>query len=265
VVAGYLDSLGVMKAAALISQAVLAVLACTVLAVGSGAAYAEVWAFFPLAILSSMITIVAVVRPVGRLGRRLVIALNSAFVLLFFAGLAGRAVSPPTTPQHVPLTWYILALFVFALPYCFSIMALRRQSSEMESASSKHVKVTLSKLQLTGIVVLTAILSAVASGYVTLQATTQVFGILVLDNMVSELRVVSTSLKLLRDDHRDRAAELLCTYLEDIAPRAKGLDDAVHNGIFPLWHYSNSAITPKLERIEKYRATTIDAKFEKCR
>ena len=123
---------------------------------------------------------------------------------------------------------------------------------------------TLSKIQLTGIVALTTILSAAASGYVVAQATAQVLGVLVLNNMVSDLRVVSTSITLLRDDRRDRVPGLLCTYLEDIAPQAKGLDDDVRNGILPLWAYSTSRIAPKLERIEKYRATTIDAKFEKC-
>ena len=252
-----------MKAAALVSHAILAALAFIVLLTLPGRSHMDA-AILSIVILSSIVTLVAVVRPFGPLSRRLVIALNSAFVFLSFAVLAGLAAFPFYLSSPPPLARGVLGIFAFALPYCFSLMVLRRQLSNMEGATSKDAKMTLSKIQLTGIVVLTAVLSAATSGYVMFQMTGQILGVLVLDNTVNDLRVVSTSLMLLRDDRRDRVPGLLCNHLEDIALRAKRLDSSVHKGIFPLWGYSNSQIAPNLERIERYRATTIDAKFEKC-
>jgi hypothetical protein len=125
-----------MKIAALISQGTFAILTFVAFVMLPTGSYTYAWVPF-VVLFCSVATAVALVRPFGTAGRWLVIALNCAFVLLSFVALVGFSFSSPN-PRRPPFGWGVLAILIFALPYCLSILALRRQMSIARLEHSKH-------------------------------------------------------------------------------------------------------------------------------
>lgn len=130
-----------MKAAALVSQGIAAYLA--VLLVGSffalpaGSYKGNAWPPF-VVLMCSVITVVAIVRPFGAVGRWLAIALNSAFVVFCFIVLIVLTFSSPIPSLPISRREGVLVPLAFALPYCLSILALRRQLSIAQLKGPQH-------------------------------------------------------------------------------------------------------------------------------
>ena len=124
-----------MKIAALIGQAIVAALTFTAFVKLPEGSYTYVWVPF-VVLFTSVVTIVAVIRPFGSMGRWLLIALNCVFLLLSIVAITGLAFFP-LIPRDQSISWAVLAVLVFALPYCFSILALYRQAVA-QVASPNH-------------------------------------------------------------------------------------------------------------------------------
>ena len=129
-----------MKVAALISQAIVAALTFTAFVKLPEGSCTHAWVPFVF-LACSVVTIVALIRPFRPLGRWFVIALNSVFLLLSVVAIAGVTLFP-LTPEGLPIFGAVAAILVFALPYCFSVLAIYKQSVVARSSKLDACRLT---------------------------------------------------------------------------------------------------------------------------